>query len=160
MKYIYLLLHILWIASWLKSAHVFHVMCKIFGLVKHIFGALILYDFIVTRTVSASNKKSSVHEIDNEKRAMELLNVSRIPCMDLLNKQGENSLIKFNVSYIIYFIYCQYNSYAFKNWSYFIGSFQLHFRYMEDLVIACLGMQWCCQWKRHTNFEHILTEKF
>ena len=72
-------------------------MCKIFG-------AWILYDLIVTHTVSASNKKSTVHEIDNEKRAIELLNVSSIPCMDLLKKQGEKSLIKFNVRHILYLI--------------------------------------------------------
>ena len=79
-------------------------MCNIFGLVKRIFDALILYGTVVTHTVSTCNKKSYVYKIDNEKRPMELLNVSRIPCMDLLKKQGEKSLIKFNVSYIFYLI--------------------------------------------------------
>ena len=97
-------MHILWIASWLKLAHVLHAMCDIFGLVKRIFDALILYGLVVTHTVSTCNKKSYVYKIDNEKRPMELLNVSRIPCMDLLKKQGEKSLIKFNVRHILYLI--------------------------------------------------------
>ena len=79
-------------------------MCDIFGLVKRIFDALILYGLVVTHTVSTCNKKSYVYKIDNEKRPMELLNVSRIPCMDLLKKQGEKSLIKFNVRHILYLI--------------------------------------------------------
>ena len=81
-----------------------HVMCSIFCLVKRIIDALVLYELIVTHTVSASNKKSSFLKVDNEKRAMETLNASCIPCMDTIKEQREKSLIKFNVSYIFYLI--------------------------------------------------------
>ena len=81
-----------------------HVMCNIFCSVKRIVDALVLYELIVTHTVSASNKKSRFLEVDNEKRAMETLNASCIPCMDIIKEPGEKSLIKFNVSYILYLI--------------------------------------------------------
>ena len=76
-------------------------MRNIFGLVKRIVDALILYELIATHTVSASIMKSSVQKVDDEKRAMEVLNASCIPCVDVLKEQGEKSLIKFNVSYIL-----------------------------------------------------------
>ena len=79
-------------------------MCNIFGSVKRIVNALVLYELMVTHTVSGSNKKSSFLKVDNEKRAMETLNASCIPCMDIIKEQGEKSLIKFNVSYILYLI--------------------------------------------------------
>ena len=68
---------------------------------KRIVDALVLYELIVTHTVYAINKKSSLLKVDNEKRAMETLNASCIPCMDIIKEQGEKSLIKFNVSYIL-----------------------------------------------------------
>ena len=76
-------------------------MCNIFGSVKRIVDALVFYELIVTHTISASNEKSKFHKVDNEKRAIEMLNASCIPCMDVLKEQGEKSLIKFNVSYIL-----------------------------------------------------------
>ena len=75
-------------------------MCNIFGTVKRIVNAFVLYELMVTHTVSGSNKKSSFLKVDNEKRAIEMLNASCIPCMDVLKEQGEKSLIKFNVSNI------------------------------------------------------------
>ena len=81
-----------------------HVMCNIFCSLKRIVDALVLYELIVTHTVFASNKKSSFLKVDNEKRAMETLNASCIPCMDTIKEQREKSLIKFNVSYIFYLI--------------------------------------------------------
>ena len=79
-----------------------HVMCNIFCSVKRIVDALVLYELIVTHTVSASNKKSRFLKVDNEERAMETLNASCIPCMGMIKEQGEKSLIKFNVSYTLY----------------------------------------------------------
>ena len=96
-----MMLHILWIASWLKLANAFHAMCNISGSVKRIVNALVLYELMVTHTVSGSNKKSSFLKVDNEKRAIEMLNASCIPCKDLLKEKGEKSLIEFNVSYFL-----------------------------------------------------------
>ena len=95
-------MHFLRITSWLKWSNVFHVMRNIFVLLKRIVDALILYELIATHTVSASIMKSSVQKVDDEKRAMEVLNASCIPCVDLLKDQVETSLIKFNVSHILY----------------------------------------------------------
>ena len=81
-----------------------HVMCNIFCSVKRIVDALVLYELIVTHTVFANNKKTSFLKVDNERRAMETLNASCIPCMEIIKEQGEKSLIKFNVSYISYLI--------------------------------------------------------
>ena len=115
LKYIYLL-HFLRITSWFKrSSIVFHVMRNIFGLVTCIVDALILYEIIATNTVSASNKKSSAQKVDNEKQSMKVLNTSCIPCVDLLNGQGETSLIKFNVNNILYLLFMPIYLYILKS---------------------------------------------